>query len=346
MTKNLSATSSRLSLIAWGGLAAACLPACGDPLVTAEDRGDALFGVHGQALLGSQAVAAADYAVAVVFLRVVTGHDPALTGKLETEVIPGKIVGEFPAKFSVELKQAPTAYPYNVNVIYGTIGGEQMDGVFAVSNAPDGVRIGHLAIGPAGELAGLPAKIDFSIARGDRTMGKALAPFLPTTTITSYQVIYAEGVGPGDVIYPKYKPTGVEGGKPITDGFTLVDARTYFEATKWQECANDVYGAAYETPEYDACTAANAGLIGCLAACMSQAPTSCNSKCYASFPGQLDNNGCLAQVTRATISATCGPQKVPNRDQLRILRPEDALSVTLGTDDVKAGMWVLHATGL
>ena len=78
-----------------------------------------------------------------------------------------------------------------------------------------------------------------------------LAPYLPNTTLTSYQVIYAEGVEAGDVIYPKFTRGRHRGRHRQADlgGFTLVDARTYFEATTWQECAGEVYGDTYDTPE-------------------------------------------------------------------------------------------------
>lgn len=340
-------TRAMLSTIAGAGLAAAYLTACGDPLVTAEDRGDALFGVHGQAVSTNPQTPADDLEVAVVFLRAMLGT--STNSKLETEVIPGTITGEFPAKFSVKLTQKPSVYPYADDIVYLTLSGEPMDGVFDSRHSPDGVRIGHLVIGPAAEIAALPALIDFGFSF--RTMGAALAPYLPTTTITPYQVIYAEGVGTGDVIYPKYTRTGIEPGtgKKIKNGFTLVDARTYFEATIWQECANHLIGEAYETPEYEACATANAPLFNCISGCVSPDPDqilTCHAQCYASYPGMLDGNACVHQVAEPQIAATCGPEKTPHRDQLRILRPEDALSVTLGEDDVKAGMWVLHATGL
>lgn len=335
-------TRASLSMIAATSLAAAAaLTACGDPLMTAEDHGDSLFGVHGQALSADPATPASELEVGVMFLRVVTSHDLS-PAKLETEIIPGKITGSFPAQFSVQLTEKPRVYPYDEGIIYITLGGEPMDGVFSPSKAPEGVRIGHLVIGPAAELAGLPATLDYNISE-DRTLGKTLAPYLAHTTITSYQVIYAEGVHDGDVIYPKYtEDGGAEGGKPIKNGFTLVDARTYFEATIWQECASHALGGAYQKPAYSACTTANAALINCLSNCHIDA--TCRTQCYAAHPGQLDSNQCLLQAAEPELTTNCGSLKVPNRDQLQILRPQDALSVTLGADDVKAGLWILHAT--
>jgi hypothetical protein len=314
--------------------AAACLTAC-DALVTAEDRGDVVFGVHGQALSRTSGAPASEYEVGVLFMRVLYPARPGSNpkGQLETEFVRGTITGDFPAQFRVELTRRPAAYPYNTNIIYLNLDGTQSDGVFYGANAPDGVRIGQLTIGPADELAALPSSIEVPLQQ--RTFGGALAPYLVKTTITSYQVIYAEGVGPGDVIYPTYNGGKIMGGKPISNGFTLVDARTYFTSILWQECTNGLLPAIYMDPAYSACVAANSGRIGCNENCTHLIPDpgayeACLAQCAASFPGQLDRNGCLFQVAGPQIDATCGPERTPHPDQLRILNELDSLSVVLG----------------
>jgi hypothetical protein len=333
-------------------IVATCLAACGDPLVTADDRGDPLlFALHGEVLdTADPPLQAEDLEVAVVFLRDVFRRNE-LISTLQIEVIPGTVEGDFPAEFRVTLADSPTVYSWEEDLIYLNLDGTAATGVFTVGHAPDGVRIGQLAIGPRAELDALPTEID--IALNQRTMGPALAPYLPSTTITSYQVIYAEGVGPGDVIYPTRVPATdgeITGGQPIADGFTLVDARTYFEATIWQECANGLLLPVYDKPEYAACLAENANLVSCNDECaQNHANTpeeydACLADCAATYPDELDRNGCLFEVAQPDIDALCGPEKTPSPDQLRILDPRDALSVTLGADDIKAGLWFLHAT--
>jgi hypothetical protein len=208
-----------------------------------------------------------------------------------------------------------------------------------------GVRIGHLVIGPADELTSLPPEISFSIGEVD-TLGEVLAPYLPNTTISSYQVIYAEGVAKGTVIYPTRTDGVLGGGLPISAGFTLIDARTYFAATIWQECASAITRRYEQTPEQAACEAANQDRIRCAARCNGSLPDvlSCQKECAAAFPGQLDRNGCLLQLARPELEATCGAERVPRPEELTILGEADSLSVVLGDDDVKAGLWMLHAT--
>jgi hypothetical protein len=321
------------------------IAACGDPLVTADDRGDPVFAVHGQAVDPLHELPASDYRVAVLFLRTTLTTEPTQKLELETRVMPGTISGAFPAAFHVDFDAPPVVYPYDLNIVYGTIGGGQTTGVFDARHAPDGVRIGQLVIGPAAELDALPHLIPMALE--DRTIGAVLAPFLPHTTVTSYQVIYAEGVGAGDVIYPAVYPDHVAGGLPISDGFTLVDARTYFEATIWQECANRVLNDTYGTPAYATCLADNAPLIDCVATCDS-APggrtPACYDHCKATYPDQIEHGACLFQVAQPALDATCGPEQKPRENQVHVVPPGTPLSVTLGDDDVRAGLWILHVT--
>src|SRR5215470_15314652 len=100
-------------------LTAAGVTACGDALVTAEDRGDIVFGIHGQAVSHTGS-SADDYVVGVLFVRVVFPGVPSLDDgdRLETEVVRGRIAGQFPAQFHVELIETPKAYPYDINILY------------------------------------------------------------------------------------------------------------------------------------------------------------------------------------------------------------------------------------
>ena len=329
-----------MSPITRAAIAAACLTACGDPLITAQNRGDAVFGLHGRVTSVNGGALPDDYVVGVLFLRSLE-HTEDFTLTTETEVVLGTLEGDFPSQFHVELTQAPAVFPFDVSIQY--VGSS--DGVFWPTFSPAGVRIGQLVIGPAAELAALPSHIEGDF---ERTTGKALAPYLPNTTVTPYQVIYAEGVEPGDVIYPTYVPINhIEGGMPITDGFTLVDARTFFNAVIWMECSIPVISRYLETPELQACYEANPDRIACYVECAStgmDTPDNCTRTCAAEFPDQLDSFECQRRVAGAELDATCGPERTPDRRDLRILDPEDPLSVTLGKDDIKDGLWLMHVS--
>lgn len=307
--------------------------ACGDPLLTVDGRGDPVFAVAGEVHDPTQL--AADYEVAVVFLRFVR-YDPdhPTQSELQTEVIPGEIAGTFPAAFRLALSRPPQVHSWG-SESYGLIGGGSLPSVFAPGHAPDGVRIGQLAIGPRSELDRLPRKITFNLAEA-RTMGKLVGPHLPHTTITGYQVIYADGVARGDVIYPAP-------GQPISDGFTLVDARGFFGALVWQTCANDRYEASYALPGYQACIAANHALIDCIQGCRSTVGgVACEDACRVRFPGQVDSQRCLDSV--AQLEQACGPPQRPSVDEVHVLADHAKLSVVLGTDDITDGLWFQHAT--
>jgi hypothetical protein len=333
-------------------LATAGLVGCGDPLFTARDRGDAVLNLRGQALNQSGHLSSSGFDVGVLFTRATPQ-----TGILETEIVKGTLTGDFPTQFQVQLTPPKVAYPITGDIIYANLDGTETFGVFSAERSPSGVRIGHLLVGPTAELDALPAKIPFSLSES-RTIGGKLAPFLPTTTITGYQVIYAEDVRQGDVIYPTVPPrvypnydVRIEGGTQIKDGYTLVDARTYMTSVIWQECANTIVGDARVRPEFQACLQANSDLINCSNGCASGSRNPeqnrvCREGCYSSFPGQIDSNACLRQVSKPQVDATCGAEKTPRPEQIQVLADSDSLSVTLGADDVKAGMWVLQISDL
>lgn len=344
-----SASLAVVTAFGAAALSAALVSGCGDPLMTAQDRGDTVFGLRGKAIFPEAAVvspvSAEEYEVAVIFILVRAGvASTAKPDVLEVEVVKGTIEGEFPANFRVELTDAPRVYPFDISIGHANRNGTLNTGLFDPNHAPDGVRIGHLAIGPAAEIAALPSQIFLNISE-DLMIGKALALHLPNTTVTPYQVLYAEGVSSDDVVYPQGGiGTPVTGGMSIGEGFTLIDARQYFAGTMWQECANQVVIDSYARPEFEACVAANAPLIDCLDRCFGQPfGTQCRASCYASYPTLIDANGCLDQVSQPYIDAICGPEITPDPTKQRILHPFEPLTVKLGTDDVKGGMWILHA---
>jgi hypothetical protein len=362
MTRTFLTRSSLCNpaLFAALSLTSAVAAGCGDPLVTAQDRGDVVLGLHGSAL--ADAPPSGTLSAGVLFMRLVgkpsdsaggggggggSGEPPrGRTFELETEIVLGQISGSLPADFSVELAAPERTYSFDTNIRYLNLDGTYADGVFSTDHAPDGVRIGHLVIGPASELAALPRKIPVDLGNS-RGVGATLRPYLANTTISSYQIIFAEGVGAGDVIYPTTSSSGeVSGGIAISNGYTLVDARTYLGAVQWQECANDNLDVR-DRPEYAACLAANTGRISCDQACdpsSRDALLACQQACAEQYPGQLNDSGCLWQVAQPDVDRLCGAEKVPNPSQLRLVDENESLSVKLGDDDIKNGLWFLHVT--
>ncbi len=199
------------------------------------------------------------------------------------------------------------------------------------------MRIGNLVIGPKAEIEALPPSIEFT---PKRMIGEVLVPYLPNTTVSGYQVIYAEGVEPTDTLYP---PNIDAPGTSIGEGYTIVDGREHFQSVLWDECRGGVMVQYRSTPEQQACVAANDGRIRCEAACPAREDyDACMAECAAAFPGQLDELGCLLQVSKAAVDATCGPGRAPGIDQLQVVPSNTPLSLTLGADDIKAGLWVFH----
>ena len=89
--------------------------------------------------------------------------------------------------------------------------------------------------------------------------------------------------------------------------------------------------------ERSACLAANRGLGDCLAQC---SLATCQQACVARFPGQIDQDACLAQAILPKFVEACGPPLTPRPYQVRVLDANAPISVTLGSDDIRDGLWV------
>jgi hypothetical protein len=57
------------------------------------------------------------------------------------------------------------------------------------------------------------------------------------------------------------------------------------------------------------------------------------------LPDQLDHTGCLGVLPNSDVVTACGPYQAPRSDQVKIMSPHDPRTVTLGDDDIKAGLW-------
>lgn len=324
----------------------AALSACGDPLLTAQQRGDEILTIQGQVLADEGAGPAADYSAAVVFTRQVWEKTEAYT---EFEVVHGKIEGEFPASFQIDLEPPAAVFPHsqhtpyfgwNHNLVVTPIQGEVND---------EGLRHGHLVIGPRAEFDKLPSRRPGTGSDG----GRLLKLLLPKSTITAYQVLYYKAKHPTRMFVLDY-PGDTSGshfiGVPTSPGYTFFDTRQMTTAITWNQCAKSRLPLARETPEFHACLAASDALTRCFADCSSRYPTdpearfTCILACDAMYPDLLTEEECQRQAALPLIAATCGEEVRINPKEIHVLGLGDKLSIQLGNDDASMGLPVAHVT--
>jgi hypothetical protein len=344
----------KLATFVSAAVAATTLAGCGDSLFTAQDRGDSVLNVRGQALSAAgESAPATDYDVGVLFMRHVWNWTNVSEYYLDVEFVKGTLTGNFPADFQVELTPPAETYPHNGISLYeswdGGLGLETFSG--NQDDAPKGLRIGHLVVGPKAELAALPRRIDIRPGTPpfDLTFGALLKPYLPKSTVTSYQVLYADGVTPRTRMYRFARAGSHSDGIEVEQGYTLLDASTFTRSVQWSECAKSKREEALTTPLYDRCIADNAPYEACYDACIRDYSTpedriACYSVCDRTYPEGAPDYVCLRRAIRPLAEAACGPEAKPDLAKLKVLSPIDSLSVRLGEDDVKTGLWVLHST--
>jgi hypothetical protein len=170
-------------------------------------------------------------------------------------------------------------------------------------------------------------------------------------------------------------------GHKIDDGFSLVDASRFFYGAAYGRCQSSVWDATYEDPKYAECLADNAELVACVEKCETEMHatnpgedrteeqtlawndvyTGCFDLCERAHRDQLTSNECLQTVAAPTVLAKCGkdPYAICVLDEERtegeavnlpdvcrfgeiILDPAKSLTVTIGDDDVKAGLAALY----
>lgn len=343
----------KLATLVSAAVAATSLAACGDSLFTAQERGDSIVQVRGKALNPGENVPATKYDVGVLFMRHVWNWTDFTEYYLDVEFVKGTLTGNFPADFQVELAAPKETYPHNGISLYETWDGGLGLGTFSGNqdDAPEGMRIGHLVVGPKAELAALPRRINIQpgIPPHGLTFGELLKPYLPNTTITSYQVLYSEGVTERTRMYRFAAAGAFNEGIPIDEGYTVLDASTFTRSVQWSECAKSQGEAAVASPLYQSCIAYSAPLEACYSACMRDHATpeqqiACYSVCDQTYPDMVHDYVCFRRAIRPIAEVACGPEIKPDLAKLKVLSPTDSLSVRLGEDDVKSGLWVLHST--
>ncbi len=157
--------------------------ACGDPLVTAETRGDPLFSVRGTVSQGLSPVASTPLEVGVIWLNRDEG-----TNSVAVETTPADAIGAtLPADFDVSILRAPSDRMLGTTLVSYT---EDLQSARAIDR--NRVAFGLLVVGPEGTLASLPAASDvndiFQPATG--TPGALLQRF---TYVSPYTVRYVKG---------------------------------------------------------------------------------------------------------------------------------------------------------
>lgn len=342
----------KLATFVGAAVAATTLVGCGDSMFTAQERGDSILNVRGQAISAAGETApATDYEVGVLFMRHLWNWSNVNEYYLDVEFVKGTLTGNFPADFQVELEPPTETYPQNGISLYESWDGKLGLETFNGNDAPRAMRIGHLVIGPKAELAALPRRIDIQPGTPPMhlTFGALLKPYLPKTTITSYQVLYAEGLSETTRMYRFAEAGNFNEGLPVQTGYNLFDATAFTRSVEWNECAKSKRAEALTTPLYAQCIADNAPFEACYDACIRDYSTpeqrlACYSVCDATYPDGLHDYDCLRLATRPVAEAACGPEIKPNLAKLKVLSPTDSLSVRLGEDDVKTGLWVLHST--
>jgi len=335
-------------------LSTVALSGCGDALISDDGRGDPLFSVQGRAVDLEEGLIETEPAVAFLFMHVVTPGrfgTPENTYTANFELIFGQVRGSVPTRFAASLQERPQAYPFDNNVVYLNLDGSAAPGVFSADNAPEAVRVANLVIGPLDELLGLPATValepdESGVLRN--TLGRKLSELLPRSTISPYQVVYAEGVGDENMIYPERNsrdPSRLQGGLPVSEGFTFLDTRRYMASTMWQVCANRVVSKHASAPGVKAC-AGSSLRQGCYQACPGidrDELSTCRAGCDREYPNEPTANDCLRNAASSELLEICGPEATPSADQVFLLASSDAdISVTVGVDDVKEALWILH----
>lgn len=309
----------KLGTFASVALAALTFAGCGDSLFTAQDRGDTILQLRGQALSAPE-VPATEYDVGVLFVRRFwdmsgAGQDRFRENYVEFEFIKGTLTGSFPAEFQVKLPPPAETYPHNDADIYDFFGGHRLR---MFPEGVGGVRVGHLVIGPKAELEALPPRLRRPPTGEYMELGPILRAQLPNTTVTAYQVLYSEGVRPDSFIYYVASP-GMDGsdgfnGAKLEEGYMLIDNTALTRAVQWTQCVQSKQDEAIASPWYQNCI--------------------------------IDNppNDCLLPAMRLVGEAACGPEVAPDGNMSKVLSPFDPLSVRLGEDDVKDAALILHTT--
>jgi hypothetical protein len=291
---------TRIPIIA---LAAA---ACGDPLVTAETRGDPLFSVRGSVSQGLSTAPTTPLEVGVVWLNRKEGDNT-----VAVETTPADAIGAtLPAEFDISILRAPSDRMLGTTLVSYT---EDLQSARAIDR--NRVAFGLLVVGSEGTLASLPTSSDLNdiFLPGTATPGALLQRF---SYVSPYTVRYVKGA--------------------TIEGLTIRDANgavsalndmTVFDVTPWADAievaaCRDRLLAEGEGTAVSAC--AETERAASPERDRSEIVSECQTTYRNSRAGELD--------------AACGAQTDPTASDFRNIRrlgTSERVNLALGVDDVR-----------
>jgi len=305
--------------------------ACGDPLMTAQERGDPLFSVRGTVtkglLAGPPAVA---QEVGVLWLNVLDDNSTVLV-----EVTPADAIGNtLPAAFDVSVLNAPSDRMLGKSLIGYDENGNRIDTV-----ARDRVGFGVVVVAPEGTFASLPESttvLEF-ISAGSATPGPLLQSF---TYVSPFAVGYVRGADTSSVTY-----RDINGVESLLTDFTIFDISTWARDIDTAVCRDSAIGEARQAPEVQQCiveTSTGGALFG-----LDRCEDSDGDGLFDSNPGvdcyvdqgDIESNCVTAfNIVRADeIDAICGVRDFGAQGFRRVADGE-SLTLTLGDGDIRRAL--------
>ncbi len=287
--------------------------ACGDPLLTAQERGDPLFSVRGTVTKGLLAEPpAVAQEVGVLWLNLLDDNSTVLV-----EATPADAIGDtLPASFDVSVLRAPSDRMLGTALISYSEGGDSEQPVDR-----NRVAFGVVVVAPEGTFASLPDSATLSdfVMGSDGTPGPLLQSF---TYVSPFTVRYVRGAAAENVTI-----RDINGVASALADFTVFNVGAWARGIENAVCRDRALGEGWSTPEVQACiereTAANPG----------------------ESSGNIDNQCLFAwrSTQEAEFDAACGPQpdypESDFRNSVRLL-PGESVTLPIGDGDIRRALSV------
>ena len=318
--------------------------ACGDPLVTAETRGDPLFSVQGTVTQGLlEAPPAGSLEVGVLWLNWLESD-----GSVLVEATPADVIGDaLPAAFDVSVLRAPSDRMLGTTLVSYDEGGGSTQPVDR-----NRVAFGVVVVAPQGTFAALPESASMAefISSSGATPGPLLSSF---TYVSPFTVRYVKNASVEGLTI-----RDINGVTSALVDFTVFDVDAWARGTETAACRDRKMGEGWATDEVNDCIAAarsaNDGALACREACGSTSDTrdeaalqtivDCQAACPAGRTSQDIENTCLYswfETQQGAVDAACGPQPDPAAADFRNSRrlsPSETLTLPLGEGDIRGAL--------
>jgi hypothetical protein len=284
--------------------------ACGDPLVTAETRGDPLFSVRGSVSQGLASAPATPLEVGVVWLNLTDDNTTVYV-----EATPADAIGNtLPAGFEVAVIRPPSDRMLGTALLSYNEGGGQEQPVDRSR-----VAFGVLVVAPEGTFETLPASVSLMefINSSSATPGPLLQSF---TYVSPFTVRYVKGASAEGVTI-----RDINGVTSRLEDFTVFNVSAWARGVESSVCRDRELGKGWATPE----------VTGCI-----ERETAANPDKSA----QDIENGCLyewASSHSAAFDATCGAQPdfaESDFRNARRLESSEQITLPLGDNDIRGGL--------